>query len=156
MLVYFLRHAEAESARGNDSLRMLTAKGLEQSNKAGAFLARYGLVPDVVISSPLVRARQTAKIVVKSVGSPGMIEAAWLSCGMSLETCLEELGAYAQMGSVMLVGHEPDFSNAISGLLGLPESDALRVRKASLTGIDLPILQAGGGCLQFFVPARLM
>jgi hypothetical protein len=56
----------------------------------------------------------------------------------------------------MLVGHEPDFSETIATLLGLPNSDNLLVRKASLTAVDLPVLAPGAGQLQFTIPARLM
>jgi hypothetical protein len=56
----------------------------------------------------------------------------------------------------MVVGHEPDFSAAIAACVGLPDSDRLVVRKASLTAVDLPRLRAGAGRLEYTLPVRLM
>lgn len=155
MVVYFLRHAEAEPDADNDFDRKLTPKGLEQAEKAGKFCARNGLVPDLIVSSPVLRAKQTAKIVAQKLGAD-LAEVHWLACGMANETCLKELRAMERHGSVMLVGHEPDFSEAAAFLLGLPDSDAVKIRKASLTAVDLPEIRPGRGQLQFLVPVRLM
>lgn len=156
MVVYFLRHAEAEPGTGNDAQRKLTPKGLEQAEKVGRFLLAYGLQPEVIISSPVVRAHQTAKIVAAKLGETKMIEGRWLSCGMPFETCLQELRSLAKLDSVMLVGHEPDFSHAIAAFIGELQPSALHIRKASLTAIDLRDLEPGGGRLQFLIPSRLM
>lgn len=155
MVAYFLRHAEAEADADSDFDRKLTAKGLEQAEKAGKFCARYGLKPGLILTSPVVRARQTARIVAEKLGAD-LVEERWLACGMAPETCLRELKAHARQDSVLLVGHEPDFGEAIAALLGLPDPGALKVRKASLTALDLPVLEFGRGQLQFLVPARLM
>ena len=53
MLLYFLRHAEAEDEVTSDFDRKLTPKGLEQADKAGKFCVRFGLIPDVILSSPV-------------------------------------------------------------------------------------------------------
>jgi len=156
MVVYFLRHAEAEPGNGNDAKRKLTPKGLEQAEKVGRFFVTHGLVPEAIITSPLVRAKHTAKIVAKKLGGTGMIEGPWLACGMTFETCLEELRPFAKLASVILVGHEPDFSQTIGAFLGKCQPGALNVRKASLTAIDLRDLEPGGGRLQFLIPSRLM
>lgn len=156
MLLYFLRHAEADPDRSDDFERKLTPKGLEQSEKAGKFCARYGLLPEVILTSPVVRAKQTAKVVAKKLGDIELIEAPFLACGMTPEAFLAEAGALTRFESAMFVGHEPDFSHAIARCLGLASSASIRVRKASLTAIDLPRVQPGAGELQFFVPARLM
>jgi phosphohistidine phosphatase len=156
MLLYFLRHAEAEDEVTSDFDRRLTPKGLEQADKAGKFCVRYGLVPDVILSSPVVRAEQTARAVSKRLDGRELIVERWLACGMAPAACLEALAAYAKFEHVMLVGHEPDFSGAIAACVGLPDPDHLNIRKASLTAIDLPRLRAGTGRLEFTIPARLM
>jgi phosphohistidine phosphatase len=156
MIVYFLRHADAEPDAARDFDRKLTPKGLEQAEKAGKFLVRFGLIPSIILASPVVRARQTAKIVSQRLGDADLVEARWLACGMSPESCLRELATYEQHESVMLVGHEPDFSETISALIGLPDSNGINIRKASLTAIDLPSLTPGAGQLQFLAPSRLM
>lgn len=156
MLLYFLRHAEAEDAVTTDFDRKLTAKGLAQADKVGKFCVRFGLVPDLVLSSPVLRAEQTARAVAAHFGDREIVVERWLACGMSPEVCLRELGSYQKWETVMLVGHEPDFGNTIAACVGLPDPDALHIRKASLTAVDLPRLRAGAGRLEFCVPARLM
>ena len=150
MIVYFLRHAEAEPDAGSDFERKLTPKGLEQAAKVGKFLVRNGLLPEAIVSSPVVRARQTAGAVEKKLGQASVV------IGMTPETCLSELSVHAGTHSVLLVGHEPDFSDTIAALLGLADPDALNIRKASLTGIELSGFTAGAGRLQLLVPVRLM
>lgn len=156
MIVYFLRHADAEPHAGSDFERKLTPKGLEQSEKVGRFCARIGLVPEIVLSSPVVRARQTAEIVARKLGEVELLECSWLACGMRPETCAAELKNFSKFGEVLLVGHEPDFSSAITFFLGCENPGALKVRKASLTVLDLPAPRQNTGELQFSLPVRLM
>ncbi len=153
MLLYFLRHAEAEDEVTTDFARQLTPKGLEQADKVGKFCVKFGLIPDIVVSSPLVRAEQTATAVSKRLDGRELVIERWLACGMSPDACLEGLAAYAKFDHVMLVGHEPDFSEAISALSG---GSAFNIRKASLSAVDLPRLRAGAGRVEFSVPVRLM
>lgn len=156
MIVYFLRHADAEPDAARDFERKLTPKGLAQAEKAGKFLVRYGLVPSLILTSPVVRARQTAKIVAQRLGDADLVEERWLACGMNPESCLRELAPYFHHESILLVGHEPDFSETIAALIGHPDPAHLHIRKASLTAVDLIELAPGGGQLEFLVPARLM
>jgi phosphohistidine phosphatase len=156
MVAYFLRHADAEPRITSDHERKLTPKGLEQSEKVGKFMVRCGLLPEIVLTSPVVRARQTAQIVAEKLGDAEISEVDWLACGMSAETCLMELKARQGTASVLLVGHEPDFSETITTMLGVSDAGAIKVRKAALTGIELLDFRAGQGQMHFLVPARLM
>jgi len=155
MTIYFLRHAEAEDLASSDFDRKLTPKGLQQAAKVGKFCALHGLLPDVILSSPVTRARQTAEIVAEALGRDVSIES-WLACGMETSTLLARLAPHAAGDSILLVGHEPDFSTSISELLGSGEPCAVLVSKASLTAIEAPWLEAGAGQLQFSIPCRLM
>ena len=155
MVAYFLRHADAEPRTTSDHERKLTSKGREQSEKVGKFLVRYGLLPEIILTSPLVRARQTARIVAEALNNSDVHEVDWLACGMTAETCLMELKARQGAASVLLVGHEPDFSEAIAAILGIKDSAAIKVRKAAVAGIELLDFQLGQGQLQFLVPAKL-
>ena len=155
MTIYFLRHAEAEDLAESDFDRKLTPKGLQQAAKVGKFCASHGLEPAVILSSPVTRARQTAEIVSKELGLEPSIEG-WLACGMETSTLLARLAPHSASDSVMIVGHEPDFSTTIGELLGTPEPAAVLVKKASLTAIDAPWLEPGAGQLQFSIPCRLM
>jgi len=156
MIVYFLRHAEAHDQAESDFARKLTDKGEAQAEKAARFCLEHGLLPDLIVTSPVVRARQTARIAAKLWDKPDLVEEHWLACGMTPETCLSELKTFQKFPSVMLVGHEPDFGETIAFLIGLPDAAGLNIRKASLTAIDLPEFESGSGQLQFSVPSRLM
>lgn len=156
MLLCFLRHAEAEDMVTSDFDRKLTPRGLAQADKVGKFCVRFGLVPDLVVSSPVVRAEQTARAVAGHLGGRDVVVEQWLACGMAPDVCLQELAAYQKWETVMLVGHEPDFGDAIAACIGLSDPGALHIRKASLTAVDMPRLRAGAGRLEFCVPVRLM
>ena len=153
MLVLLLRHATAEPHGGQpDAARALVEKGWKQAHKAGTFCREHGLVPDLVLSSPLVRARQTAEEFVRACagGVPEPVVVPWLGLGRA-STMLGELAAFRQFATVCLVGHEPDFSMLAAEMLGCP-GDGIRVRKASLIGIECPSLRPGAGQLQFSIP----
>ncbi|MGH8048037.1 MAG: SixA phosphatase family protein [Chthoniobacterales bacterium] len=156
MLLYFLRHAEAEDEVTSDFDRKLTPKGLEQADKVAKFCVRFGLIPDIILSSPVIRAEQTAQAVSRRLDGRELVIERWIACGMTPETCIESLGAYAKFEHVMIVGHEPDFGETIAALVGMPDSSHLHIRKASLTVVDMPRLRAGAGRLEFSVPVRLM
>jgi phosphohistidine phosphatase len=155
MLLLFLRHAEAVDFADSDFDRLLTAKGLDQADRVGKFLVRTGIIPDLLLSSPLVRARQTAEAVSRRLDGKDILVQPWLACGMSPADCMNQLGAFPKQQTVLLVGHEPDFSNAIATLLGTSPG-TLHIRKASLTGVETNALSPGSGRLEFCLPCRLM
>jgi phosphohistidine phosphatase len=155
MTVYFLRHADAENMAASDFERNLTPKGLEQAAKVGRFCKVHGLVPDKILTSPLNRARQTADIVGKDLGAEPVVQG-WLACGMGIETLLKELAEQGEVESILVVGHEPDFSSVISKLIGASEGGGVLVTKASLTAIRCPWIGSDSGQLKFSIPVRLM
>lgn len=156
MMLYFLRHADAEPDYADDHNRRLTTKGVEQADKVGKFCARNGLIPEVILSSPVIRARQTADAISKRLGDVEIAECGWIACGMNPETLIEELRGFSKFESLFIVGHEPDFSEAIAYLIGATRSENLNIRKASLTLLDVRSRQVGGAEFQFSIPVRLM
>jgi phosphohistidine phosphatase len=157
MLLYLLRHAEAEALAKSDRLRQLTPKGEQQAAKVGKFCLKHGIEPSVILTSHVVRARQTADRVAKSLTGAEIIEVPWAACGMDACQAMEELAAYRQFPAVMLVGHQPDLGFLAALLLGMENVQNLRVRKALLASVDTAAgLKAGAGQLQFFLPVRLM
>lgn len=155
MTVGFLRHAEAEDRNTSDFERRLTHKGVEQAGKVAAFCRHHGLVPDLIVTSPVVRARETAKIIAKELECD-LIEERWLACGMEAADCLREIRAFSKKEFLLLVGHEPDLSHAIAALTGMSDPSCLKIRKASLALVNLVAPDQGCGQLQFLIPARLM
>lgn len=153
MQLLLLRHGKAEdSSPGGDFSRQLEEKGHGQAQHAARILATAEMLPDLVLSSPVVRARQTAETFTAAAGMPGPILQTWLSCGMSPETALAELTAFPDFSRLMIVGHEPDFSRLIGHCLGT--SAEIEVRKGSVTCIDLrpPSPRA---TLRFLIPHKL-
>ena len=155
MIIYFLRHADAEDLAESDFDRKLTPKGHDQAARVGKFCKKNGIKPEVFLTSPLVRARQTAETVGKKIGVTPVI-ADWLACGMTPATLIQNLEPLSTKSSALLVGHEPDLSTAVSYLLGLTESVNFPIRKASLTAIDAPWLDQGSGALEFSIPPKLL
>jgi phosphohistidine phosphatase len=153
--LHLLRHAHAGDAFDwidDDALRPLTSKGRKQSERLGRFLERHGVRPDVIVSSPKVRALQTAEIVAATLGMTVRRDER-LAEGFSksqLWAMLDELGAREPM----LVGHDPDLSMLLEYLV---DADGISMRKASLATIDMQTkLSDGDGDLRWLVPAELL
>src|SRR4051812_40738933 len=155
MQLYFLRHADAEMPAPTDEERPLSPKGHEQAERVGRFCREHDIRLATILHSPLKRARETAQHVAEATGAP-LEEARWLASGMAPHAGLEELKAFRSQTSLMLVGHEPDFSQIISVLLGLPSSLQIHVRKASLFALELDVFRPGAARLEWTLPCRLM
>jgi phosphohistidine phosphatase len=122
MELIFLRHGlagERSEWQGRDEDRPLTEAGKAQTAREAAGLKKAGLVPDLIVTSPLVRARQTAEIVARELGIPGRVAIdEGLSPGFrrkQLRRILEQHGGH---GRLMIVGHEPDFSKVVGRATG--------------------------------------
>lgn len=156
MLLYFLRHAEAEDIAQSDAARKLTLKGKQQIEKLAKFCNKAGIRPEVILSSPITRSLQTAKSMGRKLGKVEVIPVKWLACGMSPDTFHTEIRAYGKFSEIFVVGHEPDFSATISSLLKSSQSSVINVRKCSLTCVNLLNLSSGSGMLEYSIPARLL
>ena len=111
MRLVIVRHAEA--APGDpDERRSLTAQGREQARALGELLRAVGIEPDVVVTSPLLRARETASAL--QLGAPEVDER--LSPGASPEDVRD--AAWGRGETVLLVGHQPDCGRAVLALSG--------------------------------------
>lgn len=154
MQLLLLRHGKAEDCSpGGDFSRQLEEKGHEQARHAARILAAADFLPELVLSSPVLRARQTADAFAATAGMPGAIIQTWLSCGMSPETALAELALFPEFNRIMIVGHEPDFSRLIERCLGTT-ADCIEVRKGSITCLDFrpPVPR---GTLHFLIPFKI-
>lgn len=157
MLLYLLRHADAVVRASSDAARALSDKGVAQSKQVGKFCRWHGLLPALILTSPLKRAEQTACLFAGAIDAPKIVTVApFLACGMTPETALEELKAYKELESVMLVGHEPDLGCLAGRLLGADGRGKIKVRKASLTVFELDVSRPNSAELQFSIPVKLM
>jgi phosphohistidine phosphatase len=131
-VIYFLRHGDAEHESSDDAARQLTPKGERQSEAAGLALAALGASVDVCLSSPKVRAEQTARIACGHLSVPVEI-AEELSGGP-----FDARQLAAGRGNLLLVGHEPDFSNAVADLT----AGRVKLRKGGIACVDEDLLHA--------------
>jgi phosphohistidine phosphatase len=124
-VIYFLRHGDAERGDGDDDARRLTEKGERQSRVAGRALARLGAKIDACLTSPKVRAADTARLACEALGlEPETVP----------ELCdgFDARDLAAGRGDVMLVGHEPYLSTEIARLTGAK----VKLRKGGLAIVD--------------------
>jgi len=156
LTLYILRHAEAEPEARTDAERALTPKGRDQAKAVGRFCCEQEICPALVLTSPLVRAQQTAKLVCKELGEKTKLETAeFLSAGMNPERAFAHLNKLSEPGPLMLVGHEPDLSEFIAASIG-GVSESVRVRKAGLAKLTLPEPKPGVGTLDFLLTPKLL
>ena len=114
MRLYLCRHAQA-AAGEPDELRALTPAGVEQARSLGASLAAAAPPPALVLTSPLLRARQTAEAIARATGSALRVDER-LAPGATAETLLAALAGSAD--AVAAVGHQPDCSEIALALTG--------------------------------------
>jgi phosphohistidine phosphatase len=130
-VIWLLRHGDAEDGEGKpDADRDLTGKGERQSRDAGKALKELGVKLDVCITSPKVRARRTAELACQALGTP-VEEDKRLAGGD-----FDPLEIAAGRGEVMLVGHEPDFSQAVALVTG----SRVKMKKGGIAAVDDHIL----------------
>jgi len=151
-----LRHAHAGDPAAwdrPDDLRPLTNKGRQQAERLGRFLAAAGFVPDAVLTSPRIRARETAELVADSLGMSVRIDPR-LGSFLDLATVDAILDDAGGPGRPVLVGHDPDFSDLLVLLTGSP---GLRMRKGAfaLLNVERP-LTLGSAELRWLVPPDLL
>jgi len=157
--LYVVRHAIA-AERGDefpdDAKRPLTAHGTSRFRKVAKGLAELDVEVDLVLSSPLVRARQTADILSQQLrGRPPVVETAALAPGGAYQDLLAELGRHARMGGIALVGHEPGIGEIAARLVGCPNS--FEFRKGGVCRIDVEELPPSApGRLCWFAPPKLL
>jgi phosphohistidine phosphatase len=155
MELILLRHGKAENSNAQgDVARELTAKGREQARKAARSLKHSKFLPEIVLTSPLVRARQTADEFCETAGLPGPVIQGWLGCGMDPENALRELAGFREFKRIGIVGHEPDFSRFIDWVLDAA-AGSVEVKKGTIAGISINP-PSRRGTLRFLIPPKLM
>jgi phosphohistidine phosphatase len=150
-----LRHADAGDPMawgGNDADRPLSSKGHTQVERLADHLAGARFGADLVLTSPKVRAHETAEPIAKRLGAKLVVDDR-LGAGFDVEDVEAMLRAHGDPKDVVLVGHDPDFSELLSTLVGA----RLEMKKGALARVDLPDgLRAGGGRLRWLLPPDLL
>jgi phosphohistidine phosphatase len=157
--LYLIRHGVAE-ARGDawpdDAKRPLTERGVARLRKSARALARMGLSIDVVLTSPLVRTRQTAEIVAAAFDPrPAVVNVEALTPGGSHAGVLAELEKHLRRGHIAIVGHEPGIGELAGRLAGMRH--ALEFKKGAVCRIDVDTLPPrGAGTLRWFLTPKVL
>lgn len=155
MRCYFLRHgiaAEPDSWSGSDFDRPLTREGRERMEREAKAIEDLDLALDCIVTSPLVRAKQTAQIVAARVGS-NVVEDPRLANGFDVERLGEILCAHPDAESIMLVGHEPSMSATLGRAIGNAQ---VELKKAALAGIDFGDGSTPPGTLVCLIPPKVL
>ncbi|MFN8543837.1 MAG: phosphohistidine phosphatase SixA [Candidatus Binatia bacterium] len=159
MRLYILRHGIAEDAgpRGDDGARRLTPEGRAKMRRAAVGLKRLGVEPELILTSPLPRAAETAAIVAELLAprvAPREVPA--LATGSAAAEVLRALRPFAQRRRLMLVGHEPTLSELASLLLtGSTDGLALRLKKGGCLAIALEhLVPRSGAALAWVLTPR--
>jgi len=157
MILYFLRHGLAgdrDEWTGGDFERPLTEEGKKRMAREAATIARLGLDLDLILTSPLVRAYQTAEIVAQHLNlTDKLVKDEWLAPGFGSNQLAEILKMHPEAQVLMLVGHEPDFSQVIGDLMG---GGRVECKKGSLACVDVTDPMSLQGDLIWLIPPKVL
>jgi len=158
MLLTFFRHATAEQhgLSKPDADRALVEKGEKQVLRVAQFCSLHQLLPQRLLTSPLLRAQQTAQLLRGELsGCPAPEVVDWLRLGTPVQTAGRRIESLCrEANDVWLVGHEPDISALVAELLGIGQF-CLQVKKASLTRLQFDN-GTGRWLLLWSLPCALM
>jgi phosphohistidine phosphatase len=157
--LYLIRHGLAEErgdAWPDDGKRPLTEDGMESMRKEARGLARLGVVLDVVLSSPLVRARQTAELVAGGLEPrPPIVNVESLTPDGSYAAVVADLEKHARKRRIALVGHEPAIGELAARLIGSRHS--FEFKKGAVCRIDVEALPPSGpGNLRWLLTPKVL
>jgi len=155
MQLYFLRHGVADWPDwdpARDDERPLTDAGIVKMRAEAKAIARLELDLKAILTSPLVRARQTAEAVAGRLDMQPIEEPA-LAPGFNARRLQDVLKRYPDAGALMLVGHEPDFSRTIAQLIG---GGRVAMKKGGLARVDLASFDPPKGELAWLLTSRTL
>ena len=159
LALYLIRHGLAAD-RGKDypdeSKRPLTNAGIAALRKEASALADLEVAFDLIISSPLVRAKQTADVIAQGLpGKPSVILSDALSPAGSQSSLFQELAKHMRKASIALVGHEPNMGELAARLLGA--KGAIEFKKGAVCRIDFEVFPPKGlGTLRWLATPRML
>lgn len=151
-----MRHGDAGPYTGaaNDADRQLTADGVAALTAAAPLWRNLNLRPDVVVTSPLPRARDTAALFASGVDLPrALVEDDRLRPGAEWGDLARAMAAHPDARRLMFVGHEPDLSRSVCLLTG---AASVRLRAGGIACLEFPgVPEPGGGELAWLLDPDL-
>src|SRR5438477_9348336 len=157
--LYLIRHGIAEErgeAWPDDAKRPLSPDGMGRLRKSARALARLGVTFDVIVTSPLVRTRQTAEIFAGGLDPhPHITTAESLAPGGTPAAVLSDLEKHAKRERIALVGHEPGIGELAARLIGTRHP--IPFKKGAVCRVDVEGLPSPGpGNLRWFLTAKIL
>jgi phosphohistidine phosphatase len=157
MNCYFLRHGiavEPDEWKGRDFDRPLTREGIERMERVARAIAELPLELDAIVTSPLLRARQTAEIVGSQLKlRDEIVEDTRLAGGFDARGLSAILAEHERAQAIMLVGHEPTMSATIGRSIG---DASIELKKAALAGVAFSDASAMRGTLICLIPPKVL
>ena len=153
MELYFFRHGDAGPAAVGtpDEARRLTERGRRETDAVAQVLHRVGLAPEVILTSPLTRARETGEILAKVFGlSPQADDRLRPGCQLG---AIQDLASDHPHQRLLLVGHEPDFSTTVGQLIGRAR---VQMKKSGLAYVQAERIEPGQGVLIWLISPALL
>lgn len=154
MIIFFVRHASAGQhlvSPKKDEKRPLDSEGIEQCNAVGRALAALNVQPDVVISSPLKRATQTASLIGNEIGYEGKLQ---LEAAMRPEASFADfrkmLDKYSRHEAIMVVGHNPSITDFLARLIAKSGEALIDFKKGAVARAET--VRHGATLNWFFTP----
>ncbi len=157
MDLLFVRHGIAEEHSGHkpDEERSLTDEGRRKTCRVAERLHTLDVRLELILTSPLVRARQTAQILLEAKIAPRIEVFAPLAPGGTLDQLRDWLTERPAVGAIGLVGHQPGLGLWAEALIWGTARHGLEIKKAGVVRIELGQPQ-GQGQLQWFLPPRVL
>jgi phosphohistidine phosphatase len=157
----FLRHgvaADGADWKGDDADRPLTTEGADRTKEVVRGLRAMKVRPDAILSSPLLRARETAEIARKGLLADAKVEVVdELGFTASPDRLLVRLADLADKPLVLCVGHEPHISTTISAMISGKTAASIEVKKAGACAIRFSgIPKSGAGTLLWLLPPKFL
>lgn len=158
--LYIIRHglaAERGESYPDDTKRPLTSKGIQRLRQEGKALVALDVTFDVIMTSPLVRARQTAETLAAAFReAPPIVTSPALAPGGTHNAIIEEIAKQShRQRHIALVGHEPGVGELAARLAGMRRP--LEFRKGAICKIDVTALPpTGPGQLRWFLTPRVL
>ncbi|MGH9371391.1 MAG: phosphohistidine phosphatase SixA [Vicinamibacterales bacterium] len=157
--LYLIRHGVA-APRGpeypDDSKRPLTHRGMADLRREARGLTELGVTFDLIITSPLVRTRQTADAIAESLeGKPSVATSDALAPAGTPAAVVQEIAKHQRKTRIALVGHEPNIGELAARLIGAKSPIAFK--KGAVCRIDFDVLPPKGvGELRWLLPPRVL
>ena len=162
MEIYIVRHGDAvdrnDPQMTSDEMRPLTEDGRDETALMAVLLGKLGVKPDLLLTSPLVRARQTAEIIADILGPKhGATVSDELAPGGSLAAVLNDLLSTGRPAQTVLTGHMPEVGELVGLLAWNQRECSISFRTAGVCRVDLPDESPfpGHGQLRWLLPPRV-